>query len=426
MQNNTINENEWNFHYGKDHDGKPYRSDNKFHMGGRDTGHFGSGTYFSTYSSDSYDTRGYSDKRWQWIGDENHDPHFIQIDNHVYRVDFDLYKNLYRVRSKRQGDVLFSMLKRVNAFYNKIAYMGDFRPQYADYNNALNYQIISNNAKALNLKCPSYYDMTRMAQQHTGLQSFSTVFMEYNGYNGVNVSGIAYYDNTTHGSVIYDLSKIDTTMEEVKPNSLDAPNRFNQGQNTAIVYKNDDLEMLAGTGQSEYKWVEQLNDLPTNRAMRILKNSIQDRNVISGIYLNKLNDTLLSRYLRLLYVVNPIDGGEHIFYGYSNDGEYYIEAIIKTRSFFWVNYSSNEYRRYGTGFTMIAQEMFYSLPYGKDRYKGRIKIMDELKQYLKRELTDYEKDFIEYNSKPDEFDESLKRNLQVQNVLSLIERVEKW
>ena len=91
-----------------------------------------------------------------------------------------------------------------------------------------------------------------------------------------------------------------------------------------------------------------------------------------------------------------------------------------------MNYSSNEYRRYGTGFTKIAQEMFYSLPYGKDRYKGRIKIMDELKQYLKRELTDYEKDFIEYNSKPDEFDESLKRNLQVQNVLSLIERVEKW
>ena len=103
--------------------------------------------------------------------------------------------------------------------------MGNFEDgSHANYNNAINYQIISRNAEALNLKCPSYYKLTRMAQEHgkdkDAIQSFSTLFMELNGYNGVNVSGVEYYDNTLHGSVIYDLSKVNTDMEEVSPKSL--------------------------------------------------------------------------------------------------------------------------------------------------------------------------------------------------------------
>ena len=71
--------------------------------------------------------------------------------------------------------------------------MGNFDDgSHANYNNAINYQIISRNAEALNLKCPSYYKLTRMAQEHgkdkDAIQSFSTLFMELNGYNGVNVS----------------------------------------------------------------------------------------------------------------------------------------------------------------------------------------------------------------------------------------------
>ena len=407
-----INENDWNFHFGSQHNGEPYWSDNKAMMAGRDTGHFGSGTYFSTYSSDAYDVRGYNDKRWNWINNGNSDPHFIQIEDHVYRVDLDLYKNLYRVRSKRQGDVLFTLLGRVNGFYNHIAYGGDFRPEYAQYDNALNYQKIYRNAKALNLKCPSYYDLTRMAQNHQGRQSFSTVFMEYNGYNGVNVSGIAYYDNTTHGSVIYDLSKINTTMEEVKPNSLSAPLDWQQSHSSAYVYDSDDLEMRAGNGDSEYTWfkADEINNMPIPKAMRILKNNIESRNVLGGYSLERLNDTLLSRYLRLLYTVNKQQAGDYVFYASDyKDKQAYLESIIKTKSFFWVNYKPSYYDRKGTGYTMIAGEMFWEVPYGKDRYKGRIEIMNMLKTYLNRELTDYENEFIEYNSKPDEFDENKKR-----------------
>ena len=82
-------------------------------MFGRDTGHFGSGTYFSTYK-DSEDRQKYIDNS------TNPDPHFIKVDDRVYRVNFDLYKNLYRVRSKKQGDVLYTLLKNVNSLYNHI------------------------------------------------------------------------------------------------------------------------------------------------------------------------------------------------------------------------------------------------------------------------------------------------------------------
>ena len=42
----------YHFSHGQEHNGKPYGSENKFQMVGRDTGHFGSGTYFSTYKFD--------------------------------------------------------------------------------------------------------------------------------------------------------------------------------------------------------------------------------------------------------------------------------------------------------------------------------------------------------------------------------------
>ena len=48
-QYSIIKESEWNFHFGSNHDMRPHVSDNKYQMGGRETGHFGSGTYFSTY-----------------------------------------------------------------------------------------------------------------------------------------------------------------------------------------------------------------------------------------------------------------------------------------------------------------------------------------------------------------------------------------
>lgn len=120
-----LSESEWNYHFGKGHNMEPYYSDNKYNMAGRDTGHFGSGTYFSTYNCPNFEKN---------VNDttDKSNPKFIMIRDGLYRVDFDLYKNLYRVTSKYHGDLLFSMLKSLNNMYNKIAYRGEFDP-FKDY-----------------------------------------------------------------------------------------------------------------------------------------------------------------------------------------------------------------------------------------------------------------------------------------------------
>jgi hypothetical protein len=64
------------------------------------------------------------------------------------------------------------------------------------------------------------YTAKRDNKKNDYLPSFSTRIMEYNGYNGVNVSNVKGYDNTLHGSVIYDMSKIDGQPKPVKNISM--------------------------------------------------------------------------------------------------------------------------------------------------------------------------------------------------------------
>ena len=291
-QYSVIKESEWNFHFGKEHNGRPYVSDNKYQMAGRETGHFGSGTYFATYRGSSE-----VDK----LNDvKNVNPNFIQIAEHLYRVDFDFYKNLYRVRSKRQGDILYTMMANLNHMYYKITEMGHFIPKSANYDNGGLYQEIKANADALNLRCPSYYELTRMAQRHEGDQSFSTLFMEWNGYNGVNVSGVDYYDNTKHGSVIYDLSKVSTDMKEVMPKSLYTSERDSYYNDTVAYDEINNYKIAALRGKDLF-WASKLNDMPMNEALRVLKNHLDSGNVLDPFTLEKLNDNLLSRYFRLMF-----------------------------------------------------------------------------------------------------------------------------
>ena len=100
----------------------------------------------------------------------------------------------------------------------------------------------------------------RMAKAHSkdknDVRSFSTVFMEYNGYNGVNVSGIYGLDNTLHGSVIYDLSKVKGNVTEFPKGDVGRYKyRLNLGNtHNAIVYDDEsDYNMMALNGKGEYQ-----------------------------------------------------------------------------------------------------------------------------------------------------------------------------
>ena len=306
--NKLISEDNFNFHYssGGGEDSKPHYSENKFQInGGRGTGHFGSGTYFSTYS--------YKDYPSKYGNQINNDKRYIKIDDNLYRVDFDLYKNLFRVHSKTEGDVLFTLMKNLNFMYSKInSNFGKFDNNSATYDNSIQYQIIKKNSEALGLKCPSYMELTRMAQElgknDDRIESFSTYFMEWNGYNGVNVSGIPFYDNTTHGSVIYDLSKVSGDIEKVDDGEKFISARGNSFANTIVRdgLEDSDAESLNGdTPQYGSYLAYKLNEMDDKHAIRILKNYTL-RGIVPPIScLSNLRDSIAKRYLEYLFVKNP-------------------------------------------------------------------------------------------------------------------------
>lgn len=393
-QYGMLKESEWNFHFGKEHNGKPYYSDSKYQMAGRETGHFGSGTYFSTYR----DIKGIDN-----YGDfsRNQNPNFIEIKDHLYRVDFGLYKNLYRVRSKKQGDVLYTMMANLNRMANKIAYMGHFQSKAANYANSHLYQKIKSNADGLGLKCPSYYELTRMAQKlgqdENDIRSFSTVFMEWNGYNGVNVSGIDGYDNTKHGSVIYDLSKVNTDMEEVSPKNLFTGFDYSSYDNTIVQDFSDDprIESLKGKYAN---WYDKLNEMPLSDALRVLKNYTDSGNLLGYFKVKNLNPELIKRYLRFIFVKNPRNSwgdslvDEEIVSGKHSD--YFAELIDEYEAYYWVNYESKKGSVLVNLLNNFSKNLDWNLTTEEENVKKE-EYLSKLMNYMQRDLTPWEKEFID-------------------------------
>ena len=406
-QYGVLSESEWNFHFGSNHDLRPHVSDNKYCMAGRETGHFGSGTYFSTYR----DIKNIDDYG-ELSGNQN--PNFIEIHGHLYRVDFDLYKNLYRVRSKKQGDVLYTMLCDLNHMFYRISDVGRYSPMSANYSNSGLYQRIRVNADGLGLRCPSYYELTRMAQRLSkdddDIRSFSTMFMEWNGYNGVNVSGIEFYDNTKHGSVIYDLSKVDTEMEEVSPRNLYDGFKDSYYNDTIVRGYGDNAEMDALDG--EYlDWYYKLNGMPIPRAMRILKNFTDSGNILNYFKVNDLNGELIKRYLRLLFVKNPMGDWNDPILDEIIEGDrskYWCDLFEEYGAYYWLNYVPRV-GKYGKGkyssvLVNMLNRFIWNLPWDADvsaERKMKEDYLNKLMSYMDRDLTPYEQEYI----KEDYFDE---------------------
>lgn len=369
----VIAEVSYNYHIGNIEDVsniKPYYSDNKKKMIGRDTGHFGSGIYFSTYGG-KYDSLN---------SDDNDTPQFIQIKDKVYRVDFDLYKNLYRVEDNRQGDMLFNTLKNLNALYNKVV--------YNDFDCSKNYLIIQRNSDALDLKCPSYKELLKMAKEHAknnnDLRSFSTVFMEYNGFNGINVSNVPKYDNTLHGSVIYDMSKIE-------PNSIRQVNikRKNIPFTNSEVATDNELEdpeylsLIDYPNLSFYKISETNLANNPNKLLRLFKNySFIPKDIA---YINHyLSEDVSKKYFKILYnnlLKDKIKNPEEI------TNNKVIEYIFNNELFYFVNIPPFKDRTvYESILLSLINSAFFD-----DNPKP---IIDKILSYLKRNLTSFEEETL--------------------------------
>lgn len=392
--NKLISEDNFNFHHssGGGEDSKPHYSENKFQInGGRDTGHFGSGTYFSTYSYNDYPSK--------YGNQVSNDKRYIKIDDNLYRVDFDLYRNLFRVHSKTEGDVLFTLMKNLNFMYSKInSNFGKFDNNSATYDNSIQYQIIKKNSKALGLKCPSYMELTRMAQElgkdDDRIESFSTYFMEWNGYNGVNVSGIPFYDNTTHGSVIYDLSKVSGDIEKVDDGGRFISASGNSFANTVVRngLEDSDAESLNGdTPQYGIYLSDKLNEMDDKHAIRILKNYTL-RGIVPPIScLSNLRDSIAKRYLEYLFVKNPTYDNYKLCDEFID--EYSFAKLVKrVGAWYWL-----KYKHYDNSDTKLLVNLakcydfdFDNPSWDEEEDKHR-KYIDFLLQHVDRNLTSMEK-----------------------------------
>lgn len=277
----SILEGEYMFHftggnktYGKiDVDNvEPYYSDSIIYMSGRDTGHFGSGMYFSTYSCKDYGA--YYDDVQQYKDDYKPEvKKLIKITEGLYRVNTDLYQNLYRIKNEEQGRLLHKALSWINAStspYNDKPL--DKRMSYPKY---------KHNLELLGLKMPPYREFVAMVakgmvdikksrgnedNKEFDRRSMSTRIMEYNGYNGVNTSGVPALDNTTYGSVIYDMQKINTDFVPVGKNQIHQYCEMKNGiiNNDRSIFDNQTPEKMVMylLGKDERVLAYQIKQIP--------------------------------------------------------------------------------------------------------------------------------------------------------------------
>jgi hypothetical protein len=238
----------------------------------------------------------------------------------------------------------------------------------------------------------------RLGQDEDNIRSLSTIFMELNGYNGVNVSGIEYYDNRKHGSVIYDLSKVDSEFEEVSPKNLFV-GFGNYYYDNAVVHNGYSDNIIDSLNGESFPWYNELNGMPLSGAMRLLKNYTDSGNILDVYIIKGLKPDLIKRYLRILFVKRP----DNRFYNPIEDkmingseSRYYTRLIDEYGAYYWVNYESRHDRR--SILINLLNEFSRNLDWDLSIEEENVKkkdYLDMLMGYMERDLTKYEKEYIE-------------------------------
>jgi hypothetical protein len=229
--------------------------------------------------------------------------------------------------------------------------------------------------------------------------------MEYNGYNGVNVSGIEAYDNTTHGSVIYDLSKVDSIVEQPMPdpNIHNLDSRYDNA--TGVYYDKGDYEMQALQGKSG-AWVEHMRELPAQRLKRILKNYTSSGNILTTYDLKGLDKETLKWYITYVFTKKPMAGDydRYPVFEYTwldDDFNNFVKIVHNIQAYSCLDYVSE---RTGTNRVLLrllsdfADEFNWGfMPDMSDEEVKAAKneFLEQLTGQMSRPLTDKEKQEIE-------------------------------
>lgn len=391
-----LRESNFNYHVSRQPitDWHPYASEGKGvknQGGGHFTGDFGSGTYFVSDRSSEGLERSLNDHSG------SNAPEFIKVGENMYRVDFDIYRNLYTADSQRVADMLYTTLKCVNSFYNLIS---------RGYTNvSVYYQTIKRNSEVLGLDCPSFMQLYRMAQEHhaddSRRQSFSTVFMEWNGYNGVNVSGVPLYDNTRHGSVIYDLSKVSDKIRPVKVDYKRIPFRTFETDTVArskdAEFECEDMEMASLSPLGDFN-AYYLDKVEPSKRMRLLKNAAMNGKVLDAKHIKYyLEPELAKRYLRYLFanrdkITNFY--GDRVVYRLASDYDF-DEVVMKNNALYWCRLEDDPDQgfRHSNLFYSILSGIYHGMPYGE---RSKEKAVDIIGKELGRDFNEEEQECIYY------------------------------
>lgn len=357
--NDLINEDDYAIHKGDlSKANKPYGggTDSLYRMSGRGTGHFGSGTYLSTYKSE--DKESYN----QFIDDKTYRSHFTKVRDGLYVIDLDWY-NLYKPQNDKNANYLFKTLKLINQFFYSICQIGYSQSNYEglDENSKRTLKVIINNLDKLNLKLPPLKNFIGIVKnlclsndKDNVTPSLSTVLMEYNGYNGVNVNNIDGWDNTTHGSIIYDLSKIKKPDYETKPS-------YNEKTyNTKIKYKND---KIISQYDSENNFYRKITPQTTIKQINYYINELDEPlEQIDWIMIDELwREEKISRevydHIPKVYsfkIKKLVDDGLEI----SNLNEYDIKSLLRIVDFEYMNEKTD----IDDFFYLISKKQLYYSP----------------------------------------------------------------
>jgi hypothetical protein len=136
--------------------------------------------------------------------------------------------------------------------------------------------------------------------------------------------------------------------------------------------------------------------MPLSKAMRLLKNYMDSGHIINSFDVMGMNDELAKRYLKLLFVKNPRNywtGNlcDDIVYG--DESRLYTKLIEKLGAYYWINYETKKGSVLINLLNNFGMNLDWNLTTEQENAKKE-EYLNMLMGYMQRELTDWEKEFI--------------------------------
>ena len=137
--------------------------------------------------------------------------------------------------------------------------------------------------------------------------------------------------------------------------------------------------------------------MPLPQAMRVLKNYMDSGHIIDAYGLKQMNEDLEKRYLRLMFVKQPRNYWndrlcDEVVSG--DESRLYTKEIEKLGAYYWLNYESRKGSVLINLLNNFGMHLDWNLTTDEENAKKK-EYLDMLMTYMQRDLTEWEREFIE-------------------------------